>query len=273
MSVAQRVAKRRRNINPVDALFIPKKGVTKRTATRKPQRPRQAPVFGVASLMDAAEHNLVVALGTKPPGARIVNHEDLEAQVLPADPQDTTVHVNFHENLNRGYVDGEGVNAVVVAERSHCVCGGLGEDEGGLIACATCARAYHSVCVGKGRHGHSECTVSQHLDDVRYYLLHTFSCPDCDKKASAKRHITMSSEELSDEKARRDLVFAKRDAIPADETEPRICDGDSCQIPIVGARFECRYCFAFDLCAECWVDPEITSKHQHVKGDKKWHYH
>jgi hypothetical protein len=269
-SVAGRVQARRRRA-PVN-VFIEKKGVVKRPLARKPQRSRQALVFGVASLMDAATYNLAVALSTKPPGARIVNLEDLGAQVLPAD-SDTTVHVNDHENLNRGFMDGEGVNAVVVAENSHCPCGGLGEDQGGLIACITCKRAYHPVCVGKGRHGHADLseTVSQHLDDVQYHLQNAFSCPDCDRKASAKQHSTLSGKEIRAEKERRKSVFAKRTALPADETEPRVCD--SCQFPIIGARYECRYHEAFDLCAECWVDPEITSKHQHIAGDKKWHYH
>jgi hypothetical protein len=270
MSVAQRVQARRWRA-PVSA-FIEKKGVVKRTVARKPQRPRQALVFGVASLMDAATYNLTVALGTKPPGARIVSLKDLDTQVLPADPQDKTVHVNFHENLNRGYVDGEGAN--VVAERSDCVCEGLGEDQGGgLVECVHCNRFYHPFCVGKGRHDHANLsgTVTQHLDDVRYYLQNAFSCPDCDKKSSAKQRSTLSGKELSDEKVRRDLVFAKRTGLPEDESNLRECDQRF--VPIAGARFECRYCFAFDLCAECHIDPEITSKHQHVKGDLKWHHH
>jgi hypothetical protein len=274
-TVAQRVQARRRRA-PVSA-FIPKKGVVKRTVARKPQRPQQAPVFGKASLMDAATLKLTVALGTKPPGARIVNHKDVEAQVLPADPQEMTVHVNDHENLNRGYFDGEGVNAVVVAERSDCVCGGLGEvDQTGLIECRFCKRAYHPVCVGKGRHDHANLsgTISQHIDDVKHYSQNAFSCPGCDKKAAAKRHSTLSGKDLRAEKERRDKVFAKRTALPAGETEPRVCD--SCQFEIIGARYECRYCptlEGFDLCAECHLDPEITIKHQHILGDRKWHYH
>jgi hypothetical protein len=274
--VALRVARRRRA--PVSP-FIPKKvGVVKNQVARKPQRPRQTPVFGVASLMDAATYNLTVALGTKPPGARIVNHKDLGAQVLPADPQDTTVHVNDHEKLTRGYMDGEGFNEVVVTERSHCVCGeDQLSDQGGpgglatLVPCVHCNRAFHPVCVGKGRSMQEASYTISRNEDLRYYLQNAFSCPDCDKKSSAKQRSTLSGKELSDEKARRDLVFAKRTALPEGEYNLRECD--HCFVPITGVRYECRYDFAFDLCAECWSDPEITCKHQHVKGDLKWHNH
>jgi hypothetical protein len=249
-SVAQRVQARRRRA-PVSA-FIEKKGVVKRTVARKPQRPRQAPVFGVASLIDAATYNLTVALGTKPPGARIVSLKDLDTQVLPADPQVTTVHVNDHEKLNRGYMDGEGFNEVVVTERSHCVCGeDQLSDQGGpgglatLVPCVDCNRAFHPICVGKGQSiQEANYTISQD-DDLRYYLQNAFSCPDCDKKSSAKQRSTLSGKELRAEKDRRDLVFAKRTGLPEDESNLRECD--QCFVPIAGARFECRYCFAFDL--------------------------
>lgn len=175
----------RRRKDPVSC-FIPSKprGITK--AVRKP-KPRSKPVFGVASLMTAAEEQLVNALKKK--GAQVTVAKDLNG--LPKVAQDPTigqaerskeevdnaqVPVTFDakplkhndegilvpskddeqvavrsDNQGTTYYDQQTTadsDDQDVATHDECVCGAIAEDT--QVQCISCTRSYHPACIGKG---------------------------------------------------------------------------------------------------------------------------
>jgi len=71
-----------------------------------------------------------------------------------------------------------------------------------------------------------------------------------------------SSADLRDEKERRIETF---------NAHEKGCEAlgqcGGCQEPIVGTRYECKFCDSFDLCRDCYTLPTITFEHQHAADD------
>jgi hypothetical protein len=71
-----------------------------------------------------------------------------------------------------------------------------------------------------------------------------------------------SSADLRDEKERRLEIF---------NAHEKGCEAlgqcGGCQEPIVGTRYECKFCDSFDLCRDCYTLPTVTFEHQHAADD------
>lgn len=291
-TVAQRVARRRRG--PVDP-FIPKKPAHKKALVRR--KPPPTPVFGMASLMTADEATLATALGRKMPQTRMATTSDnLPAPEL--DPQNEDVHMNDHERMNFAtggptFMDGEGSKNVVVDQDTHCVCRGPSDDT--LVACTSCTKVFHPICVGKGRQSSADyddvrlvarmqtrASVASadlkldsspverrhqaRLDDVKFYHEKgAFTCSLCDAKATKKASADKQflPDELKVEGKRRNKVFTARYGY----NERHECD--NCNEEIISIRYACKFCENFDFCRECFADPKISAKHQHAGDDMK----
>lgn len=294
-TVAQRVARRRRAAADP---FIPRKQpVGKKALVR--YKPRQAPVFGLASLMSAEEVQLVVDLNKlKAEAPRVKVAENLNGLPKPAlDPLQSTeekqievesrvesehtyctcgsgaVEVNSKSEVtesDQGCVCGATAANIHVSSDKCCVCGSVAEN-GALIHCNACHKAYHPVCIGKGLQGYAsyqdERREQAMLEDANFYRKDGgFTCNRCSDKALADRE-TWAQNELKAEVKRRKNLFMVKHHLNQGETMPRECD--HCQQQIIGVRYECRCCVNFDLCRECFTEPAVSSLHQHTAEDMK----
>ena len=283
--------------------FIPRKprGIVKSVVGMA--KPRPKPVFGVASLMTAAEEQLVIALKKKGAQVTVVKNlnglpnvaldptvdsaerskEELDAAQVPVyydkhdlKHNDQGVLVPIGDNKQ---VQSQGIKYFdqqtmvdsddqVVTTREECVCGAIAEDT--QIQCIGCTRSYHPACVGKGLQD-----PAFYLDNRRdqavqedadfYRKKGGFTCTDCDNEALAAKN-QWAPKKLNAEKRRRNKLFSAKNIFQRGETIPRECD--SCDQIILNIRFECTFC-DYDLCNECFTNPEKSSLHKHSAGGMK----
>jgi hypothetical protein len=153
-----------------------------------------------------------------------------------------------------------------------CTCQSVADDTNTLVHCDQCEKVYHPVCVGKERQGSALYTDARRekamLKDADFYRKNGgFTCSNCDNKAlEAKQH--WGPDELKAESKRRNKLFLAKHKLVKSEVEPQECD--NCTVAITGKGYQCRYCqHDFDLCFGCFMDPSVSSKHQHAAGDMK----
>jgi hypothetical protein len=298
-----RVVRRKRA--PVSP-FIPRRprGIVK---VRRP-RPRQEPVFGRASFQTPDEQQLSDALNTKRPQVNVVDNLNGLPKV-PLDRavgvkerskeelHDAQVPVHY-DDLKHNY-EGILVNKWGVPEHSggkqyydeqapvhsddqepvdhdrECgVCRSVAESAKTLVHCDECGKVYHPICIGKERQGFALYMDARRekamLYDAQFYRKNGgFTCTDCDNKAlEAKQH--WGTDELKAESKRRNKLFLAKHRLVKSEAEPRICDNPACNQEITGKGYQCRYCQDdFDLCFGCFMDPSVSSKHQHAAGNMR----
>lgn len=247
-NTAQRVRiQRKKTVNP----FIPRKPrIPKATVPRPPK----AAVFGEPSmaLSDRAEANLSIDLGR--PHTIITT----SSASLPA------AHVKNESKVARPRI------ARPIEAVKHCVC--KKPYDSNMVVCTKCDKYFHPVCVGKGpqdarMYDDQQLSLRAYMRDAQEHgKTADFCCQNCDQKAKPKpSRRTYSWEEDQAEQRRRARVFQMRFDKIRSGGSIYVCD--HCHQQIIGTRYECKFCEGFDLCRACFMNPGISSQHQHAEGD------
>lgn len=297
----------RRRKDPISC-FIPSKprGITK--AVRKP-KPRAKPVFGMASLMTAAEEQLVNALKKK--GAQVTVAKDLNG--LPKVAQDPTVgqaerskeevdnaqvpvtynaHALKHndegilvpnkddeqvpvssENQGQMYYDQQAPEHPEKEGSENGdrarVCQSVTDNTDTLAQCEGCEKAYHPQCIGKGRQGYGS-----YQDNRREALLEDVKFY---RKNGGFTCNDCDNKALADKQnwAPKELAAEKKRRNKLFKRKPNKGETepricDNCNEEIMGFSYHtCQFCENYDLCPKCLFDPAVSSLHQHSAADMK----
>lgn len=245
-TIAQRLKKRRKStaIDP----FVSRS----RASSAQPQRrSRRAPIAANNSLLDADEAQLAVALQRRQ--TNIVRSSD----GLPV------AHVKNESKITRPRV------AKSIKIVTHCLC--QKQYDGNMVVCTVCDGYFHPFCVGKGlqpRQMYDDEQLSSRAymrDAEEFGKTADFVCAACNRTKYKGRGKKFTWAEGQAENVRRGRIFQQRLDVARTGANTRICDHYNGQI--VGNRYECKHCEGFDLCQNCYVDPAISSMHQHADDD------
>ena len=299
LKLRSRVVPRKRG--PVSP-FIPRKprGITKALVRRAPRPTRPTPVFGLASIMSADEHQLSIAVKVK--GAQVTMVATLndlpkvardsaisQQEKSQEEISDAQVPVYYngqlfkHNDVGAVVPDDDGApqdtayydeQTTVDSEEQDVPSydnGAVADDT--QVQCVVCNNLCHPAHIGKGLQD-----PAHYLDNRRDQAMHDdaelyrknpsfkFTCKDCDDEALATKQ-KWAPKELNAERRRRNKVFVVKHSLKKVE----IHECDNCDQIILTTRFECVHCESickhFDLCPECFSDPSISSMHQHSAGD------